>query len=116
MFELRHTVRQVLPDDAARLIAAGRRVVDVREGWEYDAGHLAGALHVPLVEVGERLSEISAAASWIVVCRSGNRSARAAALLASQGRDVVNLQGGLTSWHERGYPLVDVHGRAGIVV
>lgn len=116
MFDVRHSAREVPPDDAYELIAGGRRVVDVREAWEYDAGHVAGALHIALSELSERMADVPAEERWIAVCRSGNRSARAAALLASQGRDVVNLQGGLTRWHGHGYPLVDVHGGAGTVV
>jgi rhodanese-related sulfurtransferase len=51
----------------------------------------------------------------VTICRSGHRSARAAALLASQGREVVNLAGGMRAWARAGLPVVAADGRPGQV-
>lgn len=93
---------------AARLVAEqGAALVDVREPGEWDAGHAPGALHVPLDQVPERVAEIpTPPTTVVVVCRSGYRSALAAAWLRGQGRDAVNLAGGLLDWAQAGLPLV----------
>lgn len=73
-------------------------VLDVREQDEWDAGHLPAALHVPLHELPRRLDEVPADREVLVVCRVGGRSAQAVAWLAAQGRDAVNVEGGLEAW------------------
>ena len=79
-------------------------VIDVREPMEYASGHIAGSLNVPL----SRLQEGDLPPGPIVlVCQSGNRSARAVQRLIHQGHghSVRDLQGGLPSWKQAGLPL-----------
>ena len=59
--------------------------VDVRELDEWEAGHIPGALHVPLGELQARWPELRASDSVVAVCRSGNRSTTAAKALRSVG-------------------------------
>ena len=80
-------------------------MLDVREDDEWDAGHVEGSVHIPLMQLGERFGELPATQT-LVVCRSGNRSAHATAYLVDQGFDAVNLAGGLAAWHRAGRPLV----------
>ncbi len=87
-------------------IPAGLLVLDVREQDEWDAGHVEGSVHVPLMELGARLAELPEAEQTLVVCRSGNRSAHATAYLLQQGVDAVNLDGGLIAWQGAGRALV----------
>jgi rhodanese-related sulfurtransferase len=87
----------------------GLLVLDVREEVEWVAGHVEGSVHLPLMELQQRYAELAQlreAEQTLVVCRSGNRSAYAAAFLLQQGRDAVNLEGGLLSWQAAGRPLV----------
>jgi len=87
----------------------GLLVLDVREDDEWQAGHVEGSVHVPLMELGARYAELpglSDAEQTLVVCRVGNRSAYAAAFLLQQGVDAVNLAGGLVAWEAAGRPLV----------
>jgi rhodanese-related sulfurtransferase len=87
----------------------GLLVLDVREDDEWHAGHVEGSVHVPLMELEQRYAELpaqSGAGQTLVVCRSGNRSAYAAAFLLDQGLDAVNLEGGLLAWQAAGRPLV----------
>lgn len=65
-------------------------VVDVRQVDEYDAGHLPGALNIPVQDVEERLADIPAGEVW-VHCRSGYRAGVAASLLHRAGRAVVHV-------------------------
>ena len=88
------SVREVDVDEAIRLRDAGSIVVDVREPFEWDAGHVAGALHIPLAELPGRLATDlpDRSAPILLYCRSGARSGRAAQFLVANGyADVVNL-------------------------
>jgi rhodanese-related sulfurtransferase len=87
----------------------GLLVLDVREDTEWVAGHVEGSVHVPLMQLQQRYAEdprLREAEQTLVVCRSGNRSAYAAAFLLQEGRDAVNLEGGLLAWQAAGRPLV----------
>jgi NADPH-dependent 2,4-dienoyl-CoA reductase/sulfur reductase-like enzyme/rhodanese-related sulfurtransferase len=73
-------------------------VLDVRTAKEWDAGHLAGALHVPVDELRARLAEVPQGRRLLVHCRSGFRAHLAVrTLLANGHRDVANITGGWVS-------------------
>ncbi|WP_067430409.1 rhodanese-like domain-containing protein [Nocardioides jensenii] len=93
----------------------GLHVLDVREQVEWDHGHIEGAQHIPLSELGNRLDEVPNEQT-LVVCKVGGRSAQATAWLASQGRDVVNLDGGMLDWEGSNRPMVSENGQAPQVV
>lgn len=96
--------------DVADLIAdadPAKVVLDVREPMETRQGTIAGALRIPLGRLDEAIDAIDDDANLYVVCRSGNRSAYAAEVLAAAGkRDVKNVAGGLMAWVSAGQPLV----------
>jgi sulfur-carrier protein adenylyltransferase/sulfurtransferase len=75
-------------------------LVDVREPHEWDAGHLPGAVHVPLGELVARAGELPADRTPVFVCAVGGRSMAASRYFAAQGRKVVNLAGGMNAWSE----------------
>lgn len=89
------------------LLAGGVTVVDVREPDEYEAGHVPGAVPIPLGEIEDRAGEVPAGSTVYLICALGGRSRRAAEHLATLGRDVVNVEGGTTGWIEAGHPTVD---------
>jgi rhodanese-related sulfurtransferase len=89
----------------------GLTVLDVREDFEWQAGHIDGALHVPLGELPDRLAEVGDGQT-LVVCKVGGRSGQAVAWLAEQGYDVVNLDGGMLDWAAAGRPMVSETGAA----
>ncbi|MFZ5851777.1 MAG: rhodanese-like domain-containing protein [Actinomycetota bacterium] len=101
--------------EAAALVRQGALLLDVREPAEWAAGHAPQARHIPLGQLAGRLAELPADRPVVTVCRSGARSARAAALLARQGRPASNLAGGMHAWAAAGLPVVDGRGRAGRV-
>jgi hydroxyacylglutathione hydrolase len=99
------TLRHLSVHEAAA--AAGALVVDVRAESEWDAGHLPGAMHIPLPDLEARLDEVPADREVILQCQGGGRSAIAASLLKARGRDrVANLAGGYTAWVGAGLPVV----------
>ncbi|MEO9322428.1 rhodanese-like domain-containing protein [Nocardioides sp. C4-1] len=83
----------------------GLAVLDVREDVEWRAGHIDGAVHVPLGELAGRLGDLPEGQT-LVVCKVGGRSGQAVAWLAQQGYDVVNLDGGMLEWQAAGRPMV----------
>jgi rhodanese-related sulfurtransferase len=87
-------------------IPPGLVVLDVRESHEWAAGHIEGALHIPLGDLPARVGELDPTAATVVVCHVGGRSARATAWLHAQGHDVVNLEGGMEAWEQAGRPVV----------
>lgn len=98
------TVEDVTVDQAAALAEDGALVLDVREPEEWAEGHISGAHHMPLGELDP--AAISRDSTVIAVCRSGNRSSKAAAILAEAGHEVVNMQGGMNAWTKAGLPVV----------
>ena len=90
-------------------------VLDVREDVEWQHGHIEGATHIPLRELPSRLSDVPEGQT-LVVCKVGGRSAQAVAWLQQQGRDVVNLDGGMLEWEAAGRPMVSDTGTGPHVV
>ncbi len=81
-------------------------VVDVREQDEWDAGHVAGAAHVPMSDFVARQDQVPKDRPVLVVCTVGARSQRVAAYLSELGWQASNLEGGLKAWVAAGKPLV----------
>ena len=100
---------------AQDLLRAGAVLVDVREGREWDAGHAPKARHIPLGRLHSSMADLPQGRTLVVVCRSGNRSARATRQLTKAGLDAVNLHGGMTAWRAAGLPLVNSRGKKGTV-
>jgi sulfur-carrier protein adenylyltransferase/sulfurtransferase len=79
--------------------AAAPPLIDVREVWEFDTGHLSGAINIPLGELPARLSEIARDSAPVFICRSGGRSLAACNLALAAGvSEPANLEGGLHAW------------------
>lgn len=81
-------------------------LLDVRDEKEYRERHIGTAVHIPLASLAGRVSELEKYKSRPVVayCRSGQRSARAGALLRKQGFEVYNLGGGIMAWQNANLP------------
>ena len=84
-------------------------VLDVREPEEWAAGHIAGALHVPLGLLPQRVHEVPEG-RVLVVCKVGGRSVQAATWLGQQGHETINLDGGMLDWAAAGRPMVSETG------
>ncbi len=98
-------MKEVSRDEAQKLLEDGAQLVDVRAAHEWEAGRIAGAAHVPLDELSERVAEIDRERPVVVYCRGGNRSSMAAAALADGGFDAAKLDEGIVGWIEAGLPV-----------
>src|SRR3954451_357033 len=81
----------VHPIEVTALAEEGAALLDVREPDEWLAGDAPEARHIGLNQLAARAGELPTDRKVVTVCRSGMRSAQAAALLAAQGRQVDNL-------------------------
>ena len=106
---------QNVPEVSVQELPADAVILDVREDDEWAAGHVEGATHVPLGEVPQRLGELPDADPLYIICRSGNRSGRAAAWLGQQGVDSVNVAGGMRAWAAAGRPMVADSGNPTVI-
>lgn len=99
----------VNPTEAVQLINRDKAVViDVCSPAEYAAGHVVGARNVPLEELAQRLPQVvkNKATPLVLVCASGVRSRRAAAIAKKLGYDkAVSLAGGLAAWRAASLPV-----------
>jgi rhodanese-related sulfurtransferase len=93
------------------------QIVDVREQYEWDAGRIEGALHLPLAEVmaGREKGRLETSRPVLLVCKSGNRSELASLMLRARGYDAQNLEGGMEAWQEAGLPFIAADGTPGRV-
>ena len=102
-------VLRINPMDVTRLInSSDAVVVDVRADAEYRKGHIINAINVPQSQLQAQLTSLDKYKSRpiITVCRNGQESARAGAVLKQQGFDQVHtLSGGLMTWETANLPL-----------
>jgi hydroxyacylglutathione hydrolase len=99
--------REMTVNDVKKLIdEGGREVVDVREDWEWNRGHIPGARHVVLAAILGNPTEQKFKDGTIFVCQVGERSAVASEMAVALGvKDVVNFRGGTKAWKDAGLPL-----------
>jgi rhodanese-related sulfurtransferase len=90
----------VTPENAKELIDGEKVIVlDVRTPEEYNGGHIPGSELVPLQVLEGMSEELDKDKSYLLVCRSGNRSQQAAEILTAKGfKNVYNMTGGMNEW------------------
>lgn len=84
----------------------GAPVVDVRSSQEYAAGHVPGAVNIPLDELDARSADLPAGSPVHVICQSGGRSMKASELLATRGVQALSVADGTKGWIDAGRPVV----------
>ena len=97
--------REVSRDEAKKLIDEGAQLIDVRADHEWEAGRIAGATHLPLPQLPERLADVDKDRPVVIYCRGGNRSSMATAALTEAGYDAVKLSEGIVGWAGEDLPL-----------
>jgi molybdopterin/thiamine biosynthesis adenylyltransferase/rhodanese-related sulfurtransferase len=112
--ETQVTIEEIQPFEASEEIAGGDVVlIDTREPHEYQEAHLEGGKLVPPGLLGDEIESAAPdkSARTILYCRSGNRSAIAAAQMQALGYDnVASMAGGIVLWQEQGLPVVVAQG------
>jgi rhodanese-related sulfurtransferase len=93
--------------ELARRHAEGAYVLDVRQPDEYEAGHVPGAVLVPLDQLEARQGEVPSDRPLLVICKSGGRSAKAVQVLNGAGYDATNVAGGTMAWIDAGHPVAE---------
>lgn len=96
-------VIEIGPDQVDQHVRDGWTLLDVRTDGEWADGRIDGAVHLPLDQLIARLDEVPDRV--VCVCAVGARSAQAASYLAAQGREAVNLAGGVYAWQSSGRAL-----------
>ena len=100
---------EVSPQEAFELISTGRAYgVDVREQFEWDAGHAAGVSFNPLSAF--QVEKLPSDRPLIMICRSGNRSGQVCEALSGVRSDVHNMVGGMKAWAAAGLPMESTSG------
>ena len=114
----------MLPTDVPTVtideLPPGAVLLDCREVPEWAAGHIEGAVHVPMNELPQRLhyepGPLTPDSTIVVVCKMGSRSAHVTAWLNVNGFDAVNLWGGMLAWAHAGRDMVSEDGSTPVVV
>lgn len=97
---------EVAPERVAELHAAGEiQLIDVREGHERDAGHIADTRHVQFAQLSQQADSVDRDRPVVFYCRSGGRSAVATQAFRASGYDARNMTGGLLAWVGAGLPI-----------
>lgn len=107
-FQARDGMEPISREELLRRIRDERVVVlDVRPQEEYEAGHIPGAVSIPLSELRQKLNEILPDSEVIAYCRGPYcvLSAEAVALLRGWGRRAVRLEDGFPEWQQNDLPV-----------
>jgi rhodanese-related sulfurtransferase len=97
---------EVSAQRAKELLDAGEAVVvDVREPYEREAGHIEGSRHIEMGRLSEEAATLPRDRPVVFQCRVGGRSAMAAQAFRASGYDAWSLAGGLLSWRDAGLPV-----------
>jgi rhodanese-related sulfurtransferase len=77
----------------------GMMILDVRTHKDYERGHIPGAIHVPLSDIGDKIKKLKKDKELVVYCENGNRSIWAIKRLMGMGyKNLFNLKGGYRAW------------------
>jgi rhodanese-related sulfurtransferase len=92
------------------------QLVDCREPYEWEAGRIEGAIHIPLNAImAGGATDLDPTKPVVVVCRTGNRSELATMMLQARGLEAYNLEGGMEAWAREGLPFSAPDGSPGHV-
>ncbi len=102
---------EVTPEQTQQAIADGTAVViDVREPYEREAGHIEGTRHLPVTELSAQIATLDKDSTIVFVCRVGGRSLMATQALRAAGYDAWSMAGGMLRWDAEGRALVPAGG------
>jgi rhodanese-related sulfurtransferase len=82
------------------------QIIDVRSPGEYAAGHIPGAVNIPMEQVEARQGDLRPDLPVALICQSGRRAGIACTLLEHERPDAIVLEGGTSAWQAAGLPVV----------
>ncbi|WP_397540218.1 rhodanese-like domain-containing protein [Rummeliibacillus pycnus] len=93
-------MKTISPEEVLKMIDEGKEIniIDVRQPEEVATGKISIAQNIPLGLLEFRMNELDKDLEYIMVCRSGGRSAQATMFLEEQGYQAVNMNGGMLAW------------------
>lgn len=99
-------VKTIEPTKVEEILTNNEKIsiIDVRQDEEVANGMIPEATHIPLDELPDRFNEIPKDEEHVMVCRSGNRSGKAAQFLQEKGFSVLNMDGGMMKWNGQTEP------------
>jgi rhodanese-related sulfurtransferase len=86
-------------------IPVGAQMIDVREAYEHEAGHIPGSQNIEVTELTAAAGQLDQSKPVVFYCRSGDRSTMPAEAFRASGWEAYTLDGGLAGWVEAGQPL-----------
>ena len=90
---------QINVHEAKKKMEEGAILIDVREDWEYEKGHVSGSRWIPLAKLKEESKDLDKEKEYLLMCKMGGRSQRASEWLSENGfGKVSNVQGGIMDW------------------
>lgn len=100
------------PEQVAKRLAEDPRVqvIDVRESYEREAGHIEGTRHIELVELSSAAATVERERPVVFYCRVGFRSQMAAQAFRASGFEAYSMRGGLVRWTQEDRPLSPADG------
>ena len=90
--------------------ASAPQLIDVREPYEREAGHIPGSRHIELQELPSAAASVERERPVVFYCRVGNRSLMAAQAFRASGYEAYSMRGGLARWADEGHPLTPQDG------
>jgi rhodanese-related sulfurtransferase len=93
----------ISPDEVAAM--AGAQLIDVREGYEHEEGHIPGSRNIEVTELTAAADTLDRDKPVVFYCRSGDRSSMPAEAYKASGWDAYSIEGGLAAWVESGHPI-----------
>lgn len=93
-------VTNINTEEASKMIGKKNTIlIDCRTPDEFASGHISGATLLPLDELEKNVGDLDKSKTYVVICRSGNRSTTFTDSLNSKGfKKVYNVQGGMNAW------------------
>lgn len=106
MFNFTNDTPSVTPQEASEKVrGTGATFIDVRSEAEYEGGHAAGAINIPLETLEGHVETLKSSPEVYVICQSGGRSSRAVDFLLTQDVHAFNVSGGTSAWRYAGLPM-----------
>lgn len=106
----------IQPEEVEHFIENGHLLIDVREDDEWEAGHHLNAIHIKMGEISSNLEKFEREKKYIIVCRSGGRSAKVTDFLIENEIDALNLSGGMKKFSQVSTNVKDSLGNTGQII